>query len=69
MTTDWGEGDSIGTIGQGFDALALSGDALWSSNVHGTSSWNSAGGDFMLGASATQFIDRINVSLSLSNAG
>lgn len=57
MTTAWGEAGSIGVMGQGFGAPALSGDATWSSNIHGGSNWNTLGGDFTATASATQFVD------------
>ncbi|MEN9020784.1 MAG: hypothetical protein GWQ05_17120 [Verrucomicrobiaceae bacterium] len=44
-------------MGQGFGDAALAGDATWASNVHDTSSWNSAGNDFVVAASTTPFVD------------
>ena len=48
LNADWGEGS---TSGQGSDggqpSTGQNGDATWSSNMLGSSTWNSSGGDFV----------------------
>jgi len=51
LTNDWGAAASDAFGQEGTGATALAGDATWTSNVSGTSSWASAGGDFISGAS------------------
>lgn len=46
LTNDWGEGNSDASGGEGGGAAASAGDATWTQNFFGTSSWLSAGGDF-----------------------
>jgi hypothetical protein len=48
----WGEGTVVGPIAGGFGGDADLGDATWSANFFGSSAWDTAGGDFVLSASA-----------------
>jgi hypothetical protein len=53
VTADWGEAGSVG-LGEG--AAAESGDATWSHRFWNTTTWTTAGGDFMPVPSATQAV-------------
>ena len=59
LTQDWGEStsDANGREGQGISAAA--GDATWSANFFGTSSWTSPGGDFVATASASSTVSTL----------
>ncbi|MBI2421970.1 MAG: DNRLRE domain-containing protein [Candidatus Hydrogenedentes bacterium] len=46
VTGDWGEGSVVGLSEGGFGAPADPGDATWQSAFHGTTLWNTAGGDY-----------------------
>ena len=52
LLQDWGEAGSLG--GGGMGAPAHDGDATWSHTFFPDQIWNSLGGDFSLGASATK---------------
>jgi hypothetical protein len=59
VLTDWGEGTSDATAQEGAGAAATTGDATWTFTFYNTSSWGSAGGDFVATASASQSVDAI----------
>ncbi len=52
MTADWGEGTSDAGSPGGGGTAATTGDATWIHRLFSTSNWTTAGGDFMLIASA-----------------
>lgn len=56
LTVDWGEGTSSGA---GTGAPAVAPDATWSDAMFGTSTWTSAGGDFLTSAALSN-IDATN---------
>ena len=48
LNADWGEGSTSGQgSGGGQPSTGQNGDATWSSNMLGSSTWNSSGGDFV----------------------
>ncbi len=53
LTADWGEGTVVGAMGGGQGGAANPGDATWTSNVNGTSTWTTAGGDYNATVSAS----------------
>jgi hypothetical protein len=53
LTSDWGEGSSFASSGQGGGAPATPGDATWSHAFWPSVAWQNAGGDFVAAASAT----------------
>lgn len=53
VTTQWGEGTSVGTLGEGAGAPVTNGDASWTYGVYPTLSWTNAGGDYAAVASST----------------
>ena len=57
LTADWGEGTTLAPRGEGAGAASSAGDATWASSFQGTSSWTTAGGDFLGGASATTSVN------------
>ncbi|MDA8020483.1 MAG: DNRLRE domain-containing protein [Thermoanaerobaculia bacterium] len=57
VQADWGEGGSQGAMGEGGGAAADTGDATWLNSFFGTTTWTSAGGDFVAGASATTTVN------------
>ena len=59
LTSDWGAALSDATGQEGRGAAALAGDATWTNNFSGTSTWSAAGGDFIGGASASQSIGAV----------
>ncbi len=52
LTSDWGQGTSIATAA-GTGTGATTGDATWIRTFYNTSSWTTAGGDFVATASGT----------------
>ena len=69
LTVDWGEALSDAGGQEGGGTLALAGDATWDDNMLGTSSWATAGGDFVGGASATSLVGVEGTSPEWSGAG
>jgi len=57
VLADWGEGASTTTSGQG--AAAEPGDATWLHRFHPSVLWSAPGGDFDVGASASQTVDAV----------
>jgi PKD repeat protein len=55
MTREWGEGTTNGGIGGG--GAATGGDATWAQAVSGTTSWTTAGGDFVGTISASRSVN------------
>lgn len=53
LTADWGEGTSIGGMGEGGGAPSTPNDATWIHTFYDGSFWSMAGGDFVGAASAT----------------
>jgi hypothetical protein len=53
VTSDWGEGQSVASSGQGGGGLADIGDATWIHTFHASATWNNVGGDFATAPSAT----------------
>ncbi len=54
VTGDWGEaGSGAGTGNNGLGSPALAGDATWTDNFYLSSTWTTAGGDFVATASAS----------------
>ncbi len=54
VASDWGEGSSVASGGQG--AIATSGDATWLHTFFNTQFWNQPGGDFGPSTSASSVI-------------
>ncbi len=54
VASDWGEGSSVASGGQG--AAASSGDATWLHTFFNTEYWNQPGGDFEASASASTVV-------------
>lgn len=59
VSKDWGEAGSSSTKGQG--APAQSGDATWEHALYSTTTWITAGGDFVSTASATSTVGATGV--------
>lgn len=47
VVTQWGEGTSIGSSGEGSGAPATAGDATWTHGVFPSLAWQNVGGDFV----------------------
>jgi hypothetical protein len=58
VTSDWGEGDSLGGGGQGVPAEP--GDATWNNRFHDDTPWSTPGGDFVPTPSASLFVPAVN---------
>jgi hypothetical protein len=69
LTKDWGEAGSDAGGQEGGGIRALAGDATWANNVVVTSSWATAGGDFVGGASATSLVGATGTTPTWSGAG
>ena len=69
VTGSWGEGSVVGPSAGGFGGPAQPGDATWQSGHHGISAWNSAGGDFASGPSATAAAGLAGSDVVWSGAG
>lgn len=67
LTVNWGEGATGGAGGGGDPAGA--GDATWTSNLFGTSTWTVAGGDYAAVASGSIGLDAPGSYTSQSSAG
>jgi hypothetical protein len=61
VLSDWGEGTSAGTMGEGSGAPATAGDATWQYTFFNTTPWATNGGDFVPIASATQNIGNVGI--------
>ena len=57
VTTGWGEGTSDAPGQEGGGTAATAGDATWSSALHPSTPWTSAGGDFEAAPSALALVD------------
>jgi hypothetical protein len=57
VLSDWGEGTSRGSSGEGGGAPATTGDATWLHTFFDTDLWSAAGGDFVATASATTTVN------------
>ncbi|MFT5086709.1 MAG: hypothetical protein ACI906_003629 [Candidatus Latescibacterota bacterium] len=57
LLSDWGEANSVGARGEGSGGSAQTGDATWLHTFFPTTTWTSAGGDFISSASDSQTID------------
>jgi hypothetical protein len=53
LTSDWGEGTTVGTGGGGGGGPATPGSATWVHTFFNTSTWTTPGGDFAASASAS----------------
>lgn len=60
LTADWGEGNSDAADNEGNGTAAELGDATWVHSFYTQTAWNTAGGDFVATASATQTVDAEN---------
>jgi hypothetical protein len=56
LTSDWGEGASVAGGNQGRGTTSLTGDATWIHAFFATAMWNSVGGDFESGVSASTVV-------------
>ncbi|GMU22947.1 MAG: hypothetical protein AMXMBFR13_30310 [Phycisphaerae bacterium] len=59
LLSDWGEGSSVGSMGEGGGGPAASGDATWLHTFYDTLFWTTPGGDFSAVPSATQAVGPI----------
>ena len=57
LTSDWGESTSDAPMGEGGGTAAAIGDATWDFAFFDGTSWNTPGGDFVAGSSATTVVD------------
>lgn len=64
MTSDWGEGTSTGG---GNGGTATAGASTWNENFFGSSSWSTAGGDFVVTPSVTQNFSTSDVVVASTN--
>ena len=69
VSSRWGEGTVVGAIEGGFGGPAQSGDATWTENEFGTSSWANPGGDFVSTASATAAAGLAGATVTWSDTG
>ncbi|MBK8977048.1 MAG: DNRLRE domain-containing protein [Planctomycetes bacterium] len=69
VTSDWGEGTSVGTRGEGGGASSTPGDATWLHTFYPSSFWTSPGGDFVAAASAQASAPRSGTVALGSTAG
>lgn len=60
LLSDWGEGTSVGTMGEGIGAPATAGDATWTNTFFPTDFWGTPGGDFVGSPSASQVVDQFD---------
>jgi hypothetical protein len=58
LTSDWGEGTSVGPRDEGGGTFAVAPDATWHYRRFNTDLWTADGGDFVPGPSATQMVDQ-----------
>ena len=65
LTSNWGNGTSVGNLGQG--AAATTNDPTWLSNFHSVSSWTTAGGDFSSTSSAATLVDAHSTTYTWSD--
>lgn len=56
LTSNWGEGSDDAAGQEGGGAFATAGASDWQENFVGSSTWNTAGGDFDVSASASQTV-------------
>jgi hypothetical protein len=61
LLSNWGEGASNASGGEGGGAPAATGDATWQSAFHPDTPWTTAGGDFVPAASATIDVSGIGI--------
>jgi hypothetical protein len=59
LTSDWGEGTSVGQRDEGGGADAVAPDATWHHSRFPDNLWTTDGGDFLTAPSATQTVDQI----------
>ena len=69
LSADWGEGDVDAGGQEGTGGPARDGSATWRSNFHGSSSWDTLGGDFAAEPSATAEGRGNNSTVTFSGAG
>lgn len=62
LLADWGEGTSLGSMGEGGGAPATAGDATWGQRFFGAAQpWMSPGGDYTPFASASRSVGAVGV--------
>ncbi len=62
LTADWGEGTSVGVMGEGGGAPASANDATWAFRFFGAAqAWTTPGGDFNATASASRPVGQVGV--------
>lgn len=69
LTNDWGEGESAGFGQEGAGKPAAPEDATWSSNFHGSSDWETPGGDFAETISATAIARGVGKTVTWTSEG
>jgi len=69
LTKDWGEGTADTPSNEGRGTAPVQGDATWVSNFHGISTWDSPGGDFVSGSSASTSVGPIGSTAVWSGSG
>jgi hypothetical protein len=57
LQADWGEGTSDAAGDEGSGTTATTGDATWQHRFYSTTTWTTAGGDFVASPSATTTVD------------
>src|SRR5205814_4137112 len=69
LLADWGEGNVVGTSGEGGGAPATAGSATWKARFFNTSNWTTPGGDFSATVSASQSVRGASGTATFSGAG